>query len=48
MQVDNDSFLINAIDLQGAKVLVQPEQAESTTIKNVIIEERSKSYEDKI
>jgi hypothetical protein len=49
MQVDNDLFPINAIDLQGAKVLVQPDQAESTKGKNVIIdEERSKSYEDKI
>jgi hypothetical protein len=48
MQVDNDPFPINAIDLQGAKVLVQPEQAESTKSKNVIIgEERPKSYEDK-
>jgi hypothetical protein len=30
LQVDNDPFPINAIDLCGAKVLVQPEQAEST------------------
>jgi hypothetical protein len=49
MQVDNDPFPISAIDLQGAKVLVWPEQAELTTCKNVIIgEERPKSYEDKI
>jgi hypothetical protein len=49
MQVDNDPFSVNAIDLQGAKVLVQPEQAESTKDKNVIIgEERPKSCEDKI
>jgi hypothetical protein len=49
MQVDNDPFPINAIDLQGAKVLVQPEQAESTKGKNVIIgEKRPKSYKDKI
>jgi hypothetical protein len=49
MQVDNDPFSVNAIDLQGAKVLVQPEQAESTKGKNVIIgEERPKSCEDKI
>jgi hypothetical protein len=48
MQVDNDPFLINIIDLQGAKVLVRPEQAESTKGKNVIIsEEMSKSCEDK-
>jgi hypothetical protein len=49
MQVDNDPFPVSVIDLQGAKVLVQPEQAESTKGKNVIIdEERPKSYEDKI
>jgi hypothetical protein len=49
MQVDNDSFPISTIDLQSAKVLVQPEQVESTKGQNVIIgEERPKSYEDKI
>jgi hypothetical protein len=49
MQVDNNPFPASAIDLQGAKVLVQPEQAESTKDKDVIIgEEKPKSYEDKI
>jgi hypothetical protein len=49
MPVDNDLFPINTIDLQGAKVLVQPDQAELTKGKNVIIdEERPKSYKDKI
>jgi hypothetical protein len=49
MQVDNDLFSINTIDLQGAKVLVRLDQAESTKGKNLIIgEERPKSYEDKI
>jgi hypothetical protein len=49
MQMDNDQFPVSAIDLQGAKVLVRPEQAESTKVKNVIIgEERPKSSEDKI
>jgi hypothetical protein len=49
MQMDNDPFPVSTIDLQGAKVLVRPEQAESTKGKNVIIgEERPKSYEDKI
>jgi hypothetical protein len=49
MHVDNDSFPVNAIDLQGAKVLVRSEQAKSTKGKNMIIgEERPKSYEDKI
>jgi hypothetical protein len=47
--VDNDPFPVSAIDLQGAKVLVRPEQAELTQGKNVIIgEERPKSCEDKI
>jgi hypothetical protein len=35
-----DPFLVNAIDLQGAKVLVWPEQAELTKVKNVIIQQR--------
>jgi hypothetical protein len=49
MQVDNNPFPASAIDLQGAKVLGQPEQAESTKDKDVIIgEEKPKSYEDKI
>jgi hypothetical protein len=49
MQVDNDLFPVNAIDLQGVKVLVRPEQAESTKGKNVIIgEERPKNCKDKI
>jgi hypothetical protein len=44
-----DPFLVNAIDLQGAKVLVWPEQAELTKVKNVIIDkERHQSCEDKI
>jgi hypothetical protein len=47
--VDNDPFPVNAIDLQGAKVLVRLEQAESTKGKNVIIdEEMPKSCENKI
>jgi hypothetical protein len=49
MQVDNDLFPVNIIDLQGAKVMVRPEQAKSTKGKNVIIsEERPNSYDDKI
>jgi hypothetical protein len=49
MQVDNNTFLVNAIDLQGAKVLVRPEQAESTRGKNVIIDEkRNKGLDDQI
>jgi hypothetical protein len=47
--VDKVLFPINAIDLQGAKVLVWLEQAESTKGKNVIIgEEMPRSYEDRI
>jgi hypothetical protein len=49
MQVDNNPFLVNAIDLQCLKVLVQPEQVESTKGKNVINgEERHKGLDDKI
>jgi hypothetical protein len=49
MQVDNDLFPINVIDIQGAKVLVRPEQAESTKRKNVIIgKERHNNCEYKI
>jgi hypothetical protein len=49
MQVDNDLFSVSAIDLQGAKVLVRSEQAESTKGKNVIIDEEGpKSCKDKI
>jgi hypothetical protein len=49
MQLDNNPFSINDIDLQGAKVLVRPEQAESTRGKNVIIgEERHKGLDNKI
>jgi hypothetical protein len=48
MQVDNNPFPVNIIDLQGAKVLAQPEQAESTKGNNVIIgKERHKSLDNK-
>jgi hypothetical protein len=49
MQVDKDPFPVNTIDLQGANVLVRPEQAELTKGKNVIIgEERPRSCGDMI
>jgi hypothetical protein len=49
MQVDNNLFPVKPIDLHGAKVPVQPEQAESTKGKNMIIgKERPKSWEDNI
>jgi hypothetical protein len=49
MQVENDPFPVKDIDLQGAKVLVRPDQAKPTKGKNVIIgKERPKSCVDKI
>jgi hypothetical protein len=37
MQVDKNYFLVNTIDLQNSKVLIQPEQAEVAKGKNVVI-----------
>ena len=37
MQIDQQSFPINAIDLRGMKVLIRPHQAESTKGKNMVI-----------
>ena len=49
MQVDKAPFPVHAIDLNNAKVLIRPEQAERTKGKNVIIgEERPKNVNDKI
>jgi hypothetical protein len=49
MLVDEHPFPMHTIELQGAKVLVWTEQAESTKGKNVIIiEGRPKSSDDKI
>jgi hypothetical protein len=49
MLVDEHPFPMHTIELQGAKVLVWPEQVESTKDKNVIIVEgRPKSSDDKI
>jgi hypothetical protein len=39
MQLDKDPFLVNMIELDGKKILVQPSQAESTKGKEVIIGE---------
>jgi hypothetical protein len=39
MHVDKNPFLVNTIDLQNSKVLIQPEQAEAAKGKNVIINE---------
>ena len=48
-QVDEASFPLHTIDLNNAKVLIRPEQAEGAKGKNVIIgEERPKNVNDKI
>ena len=49
MQVGEVSFLLHTIDLNNAKVLIRPEQAEGAKGKNMIIgEERPKNVNDKI
>ena len=49
MQIDKVLFPLHAIDLNNAKVLIRPEQAERAKGKNVIIgEERLKNVNDKI
>jgi len=49
MQMDKVPFPLHAIDLNNAKVLIRPEQAEGAKGKNVIIgEERPKNVNDKI
>jgi hypothetical protein len=40
MQMDKNPFLVSTIHLQNSKVLIQPEQAEATKGKNVIIGEK--------
>jgi len=39
MQIDNNSFPVHTVELQNPKVLIRPNQAESTKGKNVIIGE---------
>ena len=49
MQVGEALFPLHTIDLNNAKVLIWPEQAEEAKGKNVIIgEERPKNVNDKI
>jgi hypothetical protein len=49
MQVDNNPFLINTIDLQNSKVLIRPEQGEAAKGKNVVISEnRTITADEKI
>jgi uncharacterized protein YggU (UPF0235/DUF167 family) len=38
--VDKNHFLVNTIDLQNSKVLIQPEQVETAKGKNVVISEK--------
>jgi hypothetical protein len=38
--VDNNPFLVNIIDLQDSKVLIQLEQAEAAKGKNVVMSEK--------
>jgi hypothetical protein len=38
--VDNNPFLVNIIDLQDSKVLIQLDQAEVAKGKNVVISEK--------
>ena len=37
MKIDKDLFLVHTIDLNNAKVLIRPDQAEGAKGKNVII-----------
>jgi hypothetical protein len=40
MELDKIPFLVNTIYLQNSKVLIRPEQAETTKAKNVVIGEK--------
>ena len=49
LQVDEAPFPVHTIDLNNAKILIRPEQAEGAKGKNVVIgEERPKNINDKI
>ena len=37
MQIDNNPFPVHTFELQNPKVLIRPNQAESTKGKNVVI-----------
>ena len=50
MQIDNNPFPMHTVDLQNPKILIRPNQAESTKGKNVVIgeprsEQKKKSFE---
>jgi hypothetical protein len=40
MQVDQNPFLVNTIDLQNSKVLIWPKQVEAAQGKNVVTDEK--------
>ena len=49
LQINEAPFSVHTIDLNNAKILIRPEQAEGAKEKNVIIgEERPKDVKDKI
>ena len=49
MQIDKYLFPVNTINLQGSKVLIRLEQADTTKGKNVVLgEKRTFTVEDKI
>ena len=49
MQVDKQPFLINTIDLEGKKMLIRPNIAESANKDNVVIcEPRNSKEGDKV
>ena len=49
MKIDKSLFPVHTIDMNNAKVLIQPDQAEGAKGKNVIIgEERPKNVDYKI
>lgn len=45
MQVDKQPFPMNTMDLEGKKVLIQPDVAESANRNNVVIGEPRKTME---
>ena len=50
MQIDNNHFPVHAVEIQNPKILIRPNQAESTKGKNVVIgeprsEQKKKSLE---
>ena len=49
MKIDKAPFLVHTIDLNNAKVLIRPDQAEGAKGKNVIIgDDRSLTVDNKI